>query len=113
MSITEATIILPMNDNDGNCMTCELMAIEETILDRFGGFTRETVTGSWKNPITGKVYCDPAHRYTIAADWKAVKPETLIKIAQNAALMLEQICIYVCIEGLVTFVEPEMNVQVA
>jgi hypothetical protein len=105
--LTEAKIILPCFDNSGNALNSQRVRIEESLLDHFGGFSSHASMGAWKDPKSGKVYYDESVTYAIAADWSQVENSSHIRwIAQNAAEIMSQECIYLSLPTGVEFVMP-------
>lgn len=114
MAITEAKIILPAQDNQGNPMTNQIMIIEAMLLGFFGGFTYHESVGMWRDPKTNLVYSDRGRTYVIASDWsRSHLAEHLHTIAADAAVRMDQECVYICINGEVTFVEPHKEAVAA
>lgn len=61
--MSEVVFVVPRKDNAGVSLAREIKRIEAEILDLAGGFTREKVTGAWKDK--GRVYLDDSFRYTV------------------------------------------------
>ena len=103
--ITESKIILPVTDNDGVALDSAISIIEDMLLQQFGGFNVSESRGSWQDSDSGKVYVDKCLTYVIASEWDLpVKAITLRLIAEIAAKIMKQECIYICINGSVEFV---------
>lgn len=104
--ITESKLILPKCDNEGYSLHNEIAMIESAILQQFGGFNVAESKGAWRDDKTGKVYRDECLTYTIAAEWPL--PDNCIalrQIASYACAIMQQECIYMCLDGHVSFVE--------
>jgi len=63
----EARIILPVNDNDGESLAKVHEALQETLCEYFGGYTRTDGVGGWKNN-TGEIVRDRIAIYNVAID---------------------------------------------
>jgi hypothetical protein len=107
MNMTEATIILPVVDNQGHSQEHKVREAETRIFDLFGGFTRTQAEGAWCDPVTGESYFEPVNVYVIAGKWDDAQVSALINLAATAAKEMNQVCVYVCVKGEVYFVEPE------
>lgn len=104
--ITESKIILPKLDNDGFDLSQQIAHVEDAILQQYGGFNVAESKGAWRND-EGKVYRDECLTYVIAADWAdANNAIALRQIARYAASLMQQECVYMCLDGQVEFVEP-------
>lgn len=68
---TELTVIVPTADNDGHTLQPEIDEWEAFLLDTLSGYTREPVTGAWKDG--GTVYYDSSYRYTLTGPVSAVQ----------------------------------------
>jgi hypothetical protein len=91
-----------------NRNTSPIVAYGPTIADIAGGFTATRGIGGWKDD-QGKLIVEPVtvfdcfcecragNDYTIAADFR--------HLAQNIAIELKQDCVYLEIDGQVTFVK--------
>ena len=104
--ITESKLILPKFDNDGNDLSQQIAHVEDAILQQFGGYNVAASKGAWRDDKTGKVYRDECLTYTIAAEWPL--PDNCIalrQIASYACSIMQQECIYMCLDGQVSFVE--------
>ena len=103
--LTEAKIILPCFDNSGNALNSQRVRIESSLLDHFGGYSSSASMGAWRDTKTGKTYYDESVTYVIAADWSLVENSSHIRwIAQNAAEVMSQECIYLSLPTGVEFV---------
>ena len=103
--ISESKIILPVTDNDGVALDSAISLVEDMLLQQFGGFNVSESRGSWRDSKGGKVYVDKCLTYVIASEWDApVKAITLRMIAEMAATIMKQECIYICINGSVEFI---------
>lgn len=103
----EAYIHLPEADNDGLSLDQEATKVADMILEGFGGFTAQEAKGAWKDPDDGKLYIESVTRIAIAADWDDLRNvNRLLGIAQEAAALMRQVCVYVAFPGDVRFVEP-------
>lgn len=84
---TELTVIIPTADNDGRTLQPVIDEWEAFLLDRLGGYTRENVTGAWKDD-SGKVYHDASYRYTLTGkriqEVSAALPEWCLRLRQEA-----------------------------
>lgn len=104
--ITESKLILPKQDNSGFDLSQQIAHVEDAILQQYGGFNVAESKGAWRNS-DGKVYRDDCLTYTIAADWAdASNAIALRQIARYAASLMQQECVYMCLDGQVEFVEP-------
>ena len=106
--ISESKIILPVCDNDGVALDAAISLIEDTLLQQFGGFNVSESRGSWRDSNSGKVYVDKCLTYIVASEfdpansvfaWRALR-----QIAREAARIMRQECIYICIGGSVEFI---------
>lgn len=63
----EVVIQIPIADNDGQRFPDAAWdAFEETLLLRFGGFTRlADAKGAWRDPQTERVYWDVSRMYSV------------------------------------------------
>ena len=59
-----ATLILPVDDNDGASLQELHKAVEGFLLARFGGFSASLITGKWAD-AAGTVYEDVSIRYEV------------------------------------------------
>jgi len=106
-TMREATIILPVADNDGR----DLTAVHETFARRlcvsFGGFTADKVSGGWIGP-GNRLYRDNSIRYTVAMEPCQTNIDTARILAADACAAARQECVYYRDpEGRVHFVKPE------
>lgn len=102
-----AFLILPLRDNDGNRLIETHAALREAILDNFGGYTQQLVTGAWKDS-DGKVCQDDSLKYEIAMDTGAGAGKTLVAIAAEACRRARQDCVMIQLAGgVVHFINAE------
>ncbi len=103
--ITESKLILPKFDNEGNDLSQQIAHVEDAILQQFGGYNVAESKGAWRND-EGKVYRDECLTYTIAAEWSLLDNCIWMRqIASYACAIMQQECIYMCLDGQVEFVE--------
>jgi hypothetical protein len=96
----ELTVIVPTADNEGKTLQPVIDRFESFLLDTVGGWTRDTVTGAWKD--NGKIYHDESYRYTLTGNIDAVQaalPKWCKKLRQEALYASTR-------EVAVSFVEP-------
>ena len=91
----EAVIILPCYDNRNNPTTYAHAMLADGLMEDFGGFTEQNVTGRWKDADTGREYRDASILYTVAAsanesNWKRFEARAI-----QACKDAEQIALYV------------------
>jgi hypothetical protein len=97
----ELTVIVPTTDNSGKTLQPVIELWESFILDTAGGFTREAVSGAWKD-ASGKVYRDSSYRYTIVG-----KVGTIRRTIPAWCAQLGQEAMYTSVRRIaVSFVEP-------
>lgn len=102
-----ASIILPVRNNDGADLSALHAVLALELCNTFGGFTSSIVTGAWRDETDGKVYQDESTLYRIAADWNPAQREELESIAARYCAEAEQVCVYVeHANGAVSFVPP-------
>lgn len=92
--LTEAKIILPVNDNNGDSLAAKAHDIQYQLLQAFGGYTCTDAHGAWIDPNTGNIYAEPTRVYTLAGVWDDAQVQTLRGIACEAADLMDQLCIY-------------------
>lgn len=108
MSLQVCTLILPKTFNDGYSTEEHLQSILKRILHTFGGFTSYDVQGSWiewADQKTAEIYTDKSLKVEIAMS--AEDHQKLRDIAQYAALILEQKCVFMSTPSGVEFVESD------
>lgn len=82
----EATITVPVNDNQGRPLSGYVTSrISKAILDEFGGFTAIPARGAWRNPANGLTYTEPVEVYHIAMTYAKT----------HAAAALERVAILI------------------
>ena len=105
--LSEARIILPVNDNNGNPLDYAHQKLMITLCDIFGGATKMASEGIWRDPKTGRVYQEPGFAYDVAMVPSAENRNTLTKIAQSMTTLADQECVYIRhADGDVAFIEP-------
>lgn len=100
---TEIKMILPTVGNDGEKFVWAMDRVLEEVLDVFGGYTTHKANGVWRNPETERVYRDKTLVVTIATEPN--QENRLLAIAKNAASIMNQDCIYVCLSNGVHYVD--------
>lgn len=92
--IREASIILPLLDNRGTPRPHAHTRLVKRLLDTFGGFTSQEVTGQWV--YQGKTFTDLSIKYTVAAEWDHSKMSDFVEFATLAGADCLQISVYLC-----------------
>ncbi len=104
---TEARLILPNLDNNGDSLDVTHDVLAEYLIDAFGGFTSQAVQGGFKGE-DGTVYREAGTAYDVALDDSADNQAYLRGIARWAAGAADQECVYLRQpSGAVEFIEPE------
>ena len=91
--LREATIILPVNDNDGSPLRGVHAILERMLITAFGGFTAVQARGGWNGPIGPQF--EPVIVYTVAGDATEANLVRFIEIARQICREARQECIYV------------------
>lgn len=89
--LTQATIILP--NQVGGGWAVSVRELERTMCSHWNGFTKTNGHGSWVDD-NGETISEPVLVYTIAAEWTPSAIARLERLAEDAAEMLDQDCIY-------------------
>lgn len=102
-----ATLILPVRDNDGADLSALHAVLSLELCEAFGGFTARDVRGAWRDESDGRVYQDESTEYRIAADWNPAQRLALESIAARYCAEARQVCVYVeHANGAVSFIPP-------
>lgn len=88
----EASVILPVKDNDGASVEAAHRALQRELAETFGGFTYQLVTGAWADH--GRIYRDKSREYRVACDWNDGKRQQLRLIAEGAGRKARQLAVY-------------------
>lgn len=100
--MTELTVIVPTADNAGKTLQPEIDRFEAFLLDACGGFSRDVISGAWKDD-SGKVYRDSSYRYSLTSDRVDLVQSTLPDWCET----FRQLCLYSSTRQVqVTFVAP-------
>ncbi len=93
----EVTIILPLKSNELQDLTAKKATIERAILTVAGGYTADSVRGSWLSD-SGVRFDDVSDRITTVVDSQS-KVSSLRSIAENACILLRQEAIFFQVRG--------------
>lgn len=105
-----ATLTLPMFDNDGAAIPAVHSAVQDKLLASFGGYSKSTVEGAWRDPETGRVYTDHNALYSIAMDDTADNRLSLRNVAIQAGIAAAQLAMMVTMpDGEVEFIDTSMR----
>lgn len=102
-----ASLILPLFDNDSRSLADLHTDLRRDLLDAFGGFTASDVTGAWRDESSGLEYVDDSIRYDVARDWAPRDVALLTDIAESYCGAARQLAL--CMidpNGQVAFVHP-------
>lgn len=101
----EARLILPKQDNHGQCLAHMLDPVLDDVARRFGGATVTDAFGVWTCPA-GRLYRDPSWCIDIACPDTPDSVDNLRDIAGAIAEWAEQEAVYLRLpSGTVEFVE--------
>lgn len=89
----EASIILPLRDNNGARVDAAHLALQRELAESFGGFTYAPVNGAWLD--SGRLYRDRSREYRVAADWNDGLRQRLRLLAESAGRKARQLAVYV------------------
>lgn len=107
MTTKEAKIVLPVLDNNGESLIHAEMWLEETLINRYGGFTKSKAYGAWKSP-NGTRFTEEVTVYAVAMDDIIHVAKIFLGIAHELCEIAEQEAIYVVTaNGEVHYVEVE------
>jgi hypothetical protein len=99
----ERTIILPCADNAGMSLIAQRRAVEKELCALAGGFTRDSVQGTWLD--NGRLYRDKSYRYTLAVD--AAHDAAIVERLPAWCAALRQLALYTSVrQSDVRFVLP-------
>lgn len=68
--------------------------IEDSIVTRFGGFTKTYANGAWRNPDNGEIVSEPVIVYDVAVSDDPTAAKDLIAVAQQIKREFAQECVY-------------------
>lgn len=88
----EASIILPLNDNDGNGLLEVHNSLARALSEAFGGCTAVASSGYWYHE--GRLYDEPGRVFTTAAEPTAVNNKMIAFLAKYYGEMAKQIAVY-------------------
>ena len=108
--LSEARIILPWTVR-GKAQMDIHAETARMLINRFGGYTKYTATGGWKDNIDGAYVVEPVVVYDVATDASSVEDyEDLWKIASRLGALMEQREIYLRdVNGTVHMVPPDKD----
>lgn len=92
--LRQASIILPINDNQGESLGAVHNKLQTTLCKLFGGFTAVDSFGGWLSP-EGKLYREPGKLYKVAMEPTTSNAAVLRDIARGLAQEADQECIFV------------------
>ena len=109
-----ATLMLPNFDNDGRAIPEVHTALQDNLLDAFGGYSQLPAVGAWRDPQTGRVYRDSNTQYAIAMDDTPGNVAALRNVAMRAGVAAEQLAVMVTLpNGNVEFLETQQPAMAA
>lgn len=112
MSLREAMIIMPTQDNRGSDLSTQLASLQAELTDIFGGCTVTNAMGSWKSD--GAVQTEPVACFAVASRQDQTSDDALLRIADRYGAACGQESVYVRLfGGSVAFVTPEQKQQAA
>lgn len=92
----EAFLLAPVRGNDGESLVKAHKALQNALLDSFGGFTSSDVQGAWRDAETGVVYHDVSKRYVVASEATGADRAKLESCARQFGADAKQLAMYVC-----------------
>jgi len=108
----EATLILPLKDNDGADLSAIHAILRAELVQTFGGFSAAALDGAWMDEESGRIFLDNSTEYRIAAAWTDRERSKLERIATCYAREAGQLALYVRHgDGEVAFYGPGLDVE--
>lgn len=98
-----ASFVLPVLDNDNNCVLDVHLRFAKQIVETFGGLTTVDSVGRWFDD-NGKEYLEHGRMYHVAMDNTAHNDDTLRAMCIDAGKAAGQLCIMLTLaSGIVEF----------
>lgn len=89
----EASITLPLFDNDGHALDSAHAMLRNELLQAFGGLSAMPVQGMWRDD-TGRTFTDDGMRYAVAMDATEYNAARVAHIARGAGYNAKQLAVY-------------------
>ena len=90
-----ASITLPLFDNHGMGIPEVHEALQDKLLDKFGGYSERKIVGAWRDPNSGRTYRDHNAVYDVAMEDTLSARGDLRRIAREAGRAAEQLAVMV------------------
>jgi hypothetical protein len=90
----EAMLICPIVGNDGAPLTRVIQAVQDQLVDAFGGCTSSLASGAWRDP-DGRIVTEAVRQFVVACEPSLDADIALLNIAYEYGSRAKQQCVYI------------------